>query len=206
MASHLLCLPAQYQTGSFYSGSILVWSQFYYMTGPARCRWSVNDAMERRQNKEKDMKVYLFSLMMLAGFAVTSKANAQVPPDQLITCQSQDKRPASCAFQNQGDVVVQIANKLSSSSCDGKWNYDQRNIYVTKGCRAIFRVMARSFSLKCESWNNQPSTCNPGVPIAAVSLIQEESHRSCSSGWSFNSTEIYVQNGCRGTFLVTRQF
>jgi hypothetical protein len=61
-------------------------------------------------------------------------------------------------------------------------------------------------TVTCESWSYAPATCRTGVQNDRVQLLQQTSvgRGRCIYGrsWSYDYNNIYVQDGCRATFLV----
>ena len=59
---------------------------------------------------------------------------------QTITCESRDRRRQSCPAEIRG--TVRLARQLSDTACreGSTWGYDQRSIWVDRGCRAEFEI------------------------------------------------------------------
>ena len=62
---------------------------------------------------------------------------------QTITCESRDRRRQVCAADIRG--TVRLARQLSDATCreGSSWGYDQRGIWVDRGCRGVFEVRGR---------------------------------------------------------------
>ncbi|MFY2763864.1 DUF3011 domain-containing protein [Arenimonas sp. MALMAid1274] len=60
--------------------------------------------------------------------------------DQTVRCESQDNQWRSCSVDTRGGV--RLSRQLSSQGCwqGDTWGYDRNRIWVTRGCRAEFRV------------------------------------------------------------------
>lgn len=58
-----------------------------------------------------------------------------------VTCESIDDRSQYCRADTRGGV--RLTRQLSKSGCDEgqSWGYDDRGIWVSRGCRAQFEVM-----------------------------------------------------------------
>ena len=56
----------------------------------------------------------------------------------VITCASKDYRYQLCPADTYGGV--EFYEQLSRRSCEGRWGYDRRGIWVDDGCRAKFRL------------------------------------------------------------------
>ncbi len=62
--------------------------------------------------------------------------------------------------------------------------------------------------INCESYNNERRMCHvPYVHNKKISLVSTFSRTMCEQGksWGINNRGIWVQNGCRGRFLVKRR-
>jgi|GEM_PF-1546515 len=59
--------------------------------------------------------------------------------DQTVKCESNDGRRKYCDIRMRGDVTM--IRQLSQASCiqNRTWGYDDRRVWVDKGCRAEFR-------------------------------------------------------------------
>lgn len=60
--------------------------------------------------------------------------------DQTVRCESQNDQWRSCNVDTRGGV--RLSRQLSSQGCwqGDTWGYDRNRIWVTRGCRAEFRV------------------------------------------------------------------
>jgi len=63
------------------------------------------------------------------------------PESGVITCSSDDGRRAYCAADTRGRV--RMARQISGSPCEegSTWGYDERGIWVDRGCRAEFEIL-----------------------------------------------------------------
>jgi hypothetical protein len=79
------------------------------------------------------LKIALRTATVAIGFmAVPALADT-------VTCESSNGRERYCAIDTRGGVV--LTTQLSSSGCyQGEtWGYDRRGVWVSGGCRAVFR-------------------------------------------------------------------
>lgn len=61
-----------------------------------------------------------------------------------VTCQSMDYQPATCAADTRGRAV--ISQRLGGDCVLGRnWSFDNRAIYVSQGCRAVFAVAGQPY-------------------------------------------------------------
>lgn len=87
----------------------------------------------------------------LLGLVVLLAVAALVAPgaaraDQTVRCESDNNRYRSCPVDTHGGV--RLTRQLSDSGCwqGDTWGFDRNRIWVTRGCRAEFRVGSRSSS------------------------------------------------------------
>lgn len=76
--------------------------------------------------------------VLLLGVCGTASAQ------QSLRCESQDGRYRSCPVDTSGGVY--LSRQLSQQGCwqGDTWGYDRNRIWVTRGCRAEFRIGHRS--------------------------------------------------------------
>lgn len=127
-----------------------------------------------------------------------------------ITCSSDDERRHGCAVDTRGGV--ELVRQISGSPClyDRTWGYDDRGIWVDRGCRAEFAVGALSwngwgdsFNVYCASDNEGRETC-PVDARRGVRLVRQRSGSPCILGqtWGYGPRGIWVDRGCRADFRV----
>lgn len=78
-----------------------------------------------------------------------------------ITCASDDGRLVLCEAETRGGV--RLARQLSESPCQegSTWGYDERGIWVDRGCRAEFEVSGGGFAQPEEAWGTIAANPNP---------------------------------------------
>ena len=78
--------------------------------------------------------------LLLLGFGGTASAQSTV------TCESRNDQYQACAANTSGGVT--LSRQLSSQGCwqGDTWGYDRNRVWVTRGCRAEFRVGGTSSS------------------------------------------------------------
>lgn len=151
------------------------------------------------------------------GEFVTGKQAAQLPSQgPLVRCESQANRIEHCTADTRKGV--RLARQLSASDCvEGlDWSYDDKGIWVARGCRAEFRIGADEAALdqagaddvpatkiSCESSDMQRQRCDIAVK-AGVDLFRQVSKTRCVRGrnWDWDAGGIWVDNGCRAEFSV----
>ncbi len=58
--------------------------------------------------------------------------------------------------------------------------------------------------IRCESYSYRRQTCASNLQGADVQLIHQLSNRNCNGNWGFNQNEIWVANGCKADFRISR--
>jgi len=116
---------------------------------------------------------------------------------------------------------VELRRQLSNRECiEGRtWGYDDRGIWVDRGCRAEFLVLRgrcgygehregehrdrQHHVVLCESDYNHSHTCGADTRFG-VELRRQTSRTDCvfNRTWGYNSRGIWVSNGCRAEFTV----
>ena len=136
-----------------------------------------------------------------------------------IRCESSDKRRRTCAVDTRGGVA--LVRQLSDSPCvEGRtWGWDERGVWVDRGCRGEFRTGAgrggwnsggypptspvvSQRTVRCESSESRPRRCD--VPARGVQLQRQLSKTRCIEGqtWGWDARGIWVSAGCRADFAV----
>jgi len=180
--------------------------------------------------------MFLAALLYLGAVGV-QRAAAQSGTTYLrypnITCASDDMRRHYCPIDTQGRV--RMVNQRSGSPCiqGQSWGYDNRGIWVDRGCRADF-VVGRGGgggyyppppgngyypppgyrpppgpppggTITCSSNNGKRNFCSTYTG-RGVRLTYQRSGSPCVQGqtWGWNSQGIWVDRGCRADFQVYR--
>jgi Protein of unknown function (DUF3011) len=136
---------------------------------------------------------------------------------QTVTCSSDDGKRHYCNMNTQGGV--RLSRQISGSSCNQgqSWGYDNRGVWVDRGCRAEF-VSGRgngggnggnwggggSRTFTCSSDNGNRNYCsipNGGNPNNVV-LSRQISGSACVQGqtWGTDRRGLWVDRGCRAEF------
>jgi hypothetical protein len=82
-------------------------------------------------------------LAALAGLLLLG-AGGTASAQSTITCESRNGQYQSCSANTSGGVT--LSRQLSSQGCwqGDTWGYDRNRVWVTRGCRAQFRVGSTS--------------------------------------------------------------
>ncbi len=91
--------------------------------------------------------------LLLLGAGGTASAQST------ITCESRNGQYQSCSANTSGGVT--LSRQLSSQGCwqGDTWGYDRNRVWVTRGCRAEFRVGGSS------------SSSNTGAKVAGALVL-----------------------------------
>jgi len=130
----------------------------------------------------------------------------------MVRCRSTDGRFRHCAV---GGWVrgAQLQQQLGGAPCaQGRsWDYDDRGVWVDRGCQGNFRVWTggrptgRSTVMRCSSQDGGRKRCPvSGEVIRSAYVEQQFSGSPCIQGstWGFDSRNVWVDRGCRADFRV----
>jgi hypothetical protein len=135
---------------------------------------------------------------------------------QTVQCSSDNGRRQFCPADTRGGV--RLSRQISGSPCQqgSTWGFDQRGIWVDRGCRAEFRTGSGGNSnaggsrpgggiVTCSSDNGGRRTC-PVDTRGGVRLTRQISGSPCRQGstWGWDRNGIWVDRGCRAEFQVGR--
>ena len=133
---------------------------------------------------------------------------------QVVSCNSDDMRWHACQADTSGGV--RLLRQRSEADCvyGSTWGYDDRGIWVDRGCRADFAVGGDQYadetdpsypvSIYCSSDDMHRRSCFTGSH-GAVRLTKRHSEAECVEGrtWGHDPRGIWVDRGCRADFEVT---
>ncbi|MBI3535864.1 MAG: DUF3011 domain-containing protein [Deltaproteobacteria bacterium] len=153
-------------------------------------------------------------LTLITGALLSVSAFADHGQSVSITCQSVDFNYSQC---DTGMYIVHayLEVQLSNTTCvEGQtWGHNDRSIWVSGGCRGIFRVYGygsggyySQVNINCASVDFNYAVCDTGLRwIVDSYLISQQSKKPCiqNSTWGTRDNSIWVNNGCRGVFHVT---
>ncbi len=140
-------------------------------------------------------------------------------PGMTITCESVNYRDQECPVSGGPVAFVQQLSTPPGDCIEGQtWGYNRNNgtIWVTRGCRAEFRVgyaggyprpaPSPGMTITCESINYRDQDCPvSGGPVAFVRQLSA-TPGDCIEGqtWGFDgrNNTIWVTRGCRAEFRV----
>jgi len=162
---------------------------------------------------------FLFPCLSLALLAVALIASAgpahsspaiPAPQAQRISCSSDDMRRHWCPVNTRGGV--ELVKQRSEAKCifNSTWGYDDRGIWVDRGCRADFEVGATEFKgwgegfhIYCASDDMNRNWC-PADSRFGVRLVRQRSEAPCvlNQTWGYGQRGIWVDRGCRADFRI----
>ena len=147
----------------------------------------------------------LFFVLVVVLISV-GRAQAQ----QTVTCSSDDGKRHYCNAETRAGV--QMVKQRSGSPCvqDQTWGYDNRGIWVDRGCRADFLLAGNAGpggyggqTISCSSDDGGRHHC-PADTHNGVQMTKQRSGSPCTEGrtWGFDQSGIWVDKGCRADFTV----
>ncbi|HEV2688737.1 MAG TPA: DUF3011 domain-containing protein [Bryobacteraceae bacterium] len=135
---------------------------------------------------------------------------ADRPTQGGLVCSSNNGERVYCAVDTRGGV--QLVRQISGSPCDqGRtWGWDNRGVWVDRGCRAEFVVSRpprqeyRGQQITCSSNHGERVYCDVDTRGMVVRLTRQISGSPCDNGrtWGWDRRGIWVDRGCRAEFAV----
>lgn len=134
-----------------------------------------------------------------------------------VQCNSYDDGTNRCPI-NGGRVVLLRQHSRAECIKGRSWGYNAREIWVSRGCRASFRVIGDDYGygggyggghasgsdlVRCESNDGDYRRCRLPGP-GRVRLVRQLSRAACIEGrsWGADRGRLWVSDGCRGDFSV----
>ncbi|HYL75706.1 MAG TPA: DUF3011 domain-containing protein [Bryobacteraceae bacterium] len=126
-----------------------------------------------------------------------------------LVCSSNNGERVYCAADTRGGV--QLVRQISGSPCDqGRtWGWDERGVWVDRGCRAEFVVTRprdefRGSRITCSSNHGERVYCQVDTRGMVVQMTRQISGSPCEQGrtWGWDRRGIWVDRGCRAEFAV----
>ena len=130
----------------------------------------------------------------------------------MLRCESSNGGRNYCAADTRGGV--RLTRQISGSACTqgSTWGYDSNQIWVDRGCRADFELLAVNYAstspsvktLRCESNDGGRNYCSADTR-GGVRMTRQISGSACTQGstWGYDSNQIWVDRGCRADFELT---
>lgn len=150
----------------------------------------------------------------LLPLLITLIASSLAAQTRSVTAESQNN---SYRRYNVGNVQrAWVERRLSDAECvaNRSWGFDDRGIWVDKGCRADISYTLRDNNLgsrddwqerkiRCESKSGRREICEADT-ARGVTLSKQLSLIDCVRGetWGTDRNGIWVDDGCRAEFIV----
>ena len=150
------------------------------------------------------------ALLVSTGPGASALSATAAPQTQTIYCASDDMLRHTCPIDTRGGV--QLSKQKSDAKCiyGSTWGYDDRGIWVDRGCRADFNIGAYSpgngsvgdsQSVYCASDDMHRKWC-PVDTRGGIQMIKQRSEAKCvqDSTWGYDRQGVWVDRGCRADF------
>jgi DUF3011 family protein len=149
-------------------------------------------------------------LLFTAG--VPSAAAAAHSYGYKLYCASNDFNVHFCSV-NPGGAVDLLRQRSEAACIYGRtWGFDERGIWVDRGCRADFAVtferraynpQFRGRVIYCASNDMGFHGCNVNT-YYGVRIVRQRSESPCIYGrtWGYDDHGIWVDRGCRADFAI----
>jgi hypothetical protein len=174
--------------------------------------------------KEAYMRLSLrslsFSIIFLLALYVVGHATPAHA--QALYCASDDGKRNFCSMNTRGGV--QMTKQRSGSACiQGQtWGWDNRSVWVDRGCRAEFisgngngfgggngngngwgNGSGSGQTLYCASDNGKRNFCAANTR-GGVQMTRQRSGSACIQGqtWGWDNRSVWVDRGCRADFIT----
>ena len=146
-----------------------------------------------------------FGLVVVAILSLGRQSSAQT-----MSCSSDDGNRHYCPAETRSGV--QLLKQRSDSPCEHgrSWGWDNRGIWVDRGCRADFALVPYAYggsgqgdTISCSSDDGNRHYC-PVNGQGQVQLLKQRSDSPCEQGrsWGWDNRGIWVDRGCRADFAV----
>jgi Protein of unknown function (DUF3011) len=146
---------------------------------------------------------------------------------QNVNCSSENGHRHSCPIPANSRVTLQKQRSGAPCVQGRSWGYNNREIWVDRGCRADFTVQAQGDwgrgrdwdrdrdhrggsqadqFINCSSEDGHRKYCPVDTSRGRVQMIKQRSGSACIQGqtWGYDRGGIWVDRGCRADFQVVR--
>lgn len=137
-------------------------------------------------------------------------------------CESTNNRTERCSSSGRAEFIRQLSNTPCVRG--QSWGNDARGVWVSNGCRALFRSTGYgngygnsggynnggyggSDLIRCESTDNRSRSCNfTGNSRGEIRLLRQLSGKPCveNQSWGRSRNGVWVTQGCRAEFVIGR--
>lgn len=114
------------------------------------------------------MKNLIFSTVALVAIVYGSSAKA----DYDLTCESSSGQTRNCPINNAAGNVY-LKTQLSRSGCyeGSTWGHYDNSVWVSNGCRAVFRVSENNYNSHGNRYSSNESSSNGKAAATAAAVI-----------------------------------
>lgn len=157
------------------------------------------------------MNVQRFSVAIVV--LILALSSAAFGQGTVVRCSSDDGKRHSCAADTRGGV--QLSRQISGSACiqASTWGFDDRGIWVDRGCRAEFTTypgiypagaIGATGTISCAEHTGFLIMRCPADTSRGVQLVRQISASACTynSTWGYDANSIWVSRGCRAEFAL----
>ncbi len=144
----------------------------------------------------------------------------QAPNQGTVVCASNNGERVYCGADTRNGVV--LTRQISGTECrqGSTWGFDNRGIWVDRGCRAEFTVGGaygngnygnrplddryRAQTITCASDDGRRNYCQVDLRGSTVRMTRQINGSQCREGrtWGTDQRGIWVDRGCRAEFVV----
>lgn len=125
----------------------------------------------------------------------------QNPYPDRIRCSSRKGRYRLCRVDT-GDGV-ELVKQHSRASCQGNWGYNERGVWVDKGCRATFRIKRHHYGYGQSPYGNRPAPYgNPGHDPYQKPPVENRPYGQGGYGQTLPRTEDVRCDSINGRYRV----
>ena len=141
-----------------------------------------------------------------------------------VVCSSNNGERVYCGADTRNGVI--LSRQISGSACrqGSTWGFDDRGIWVDRGCRAEFTVGGSGYgnnrgynndrrpldnrfqgqTITCSSDDGRRNHCDVNLQDATVRMTRQVGGSQCREGrtWGTDQRGIWVDRGCRAEFVV----
>lgn len=113
-------------------------------------------------------------------------------------------------FHNDVPYTFSRVDLMNNYDSRGPWQIKLRGNIKVRRVVVIVQTRGgsgpgRTVSVECSSWGNAYATCAAGGRIQSIQVQRQHSNSPCIQGRTFGiaGNQIWVDRGCRATFLVS---
>lgn len=162
---------------------------------------------------------FTFRMVAQANTGRFSRNATMMAQPQRLTCASNRGNRVYCDADTSGNV--QLVRQLGGTCQQGStWGFDQRGVWVDRGCRAEFEIVppanlrgGRNYkgnrgsgtaTIVCSSESRGRVHCDANTSNGVRLTRQLGGNCQQGSTWGWDSSGVWVTQGCRAEFEVER--